>query len=70
MTSINKNVKQQIRAPVWHYYEEINENTAKCIKCKKLIKCDKTSTYNLHSHLKMIYDLISPKIIYQKTLVL
>ena len=33
MTSINKNVKQQIRAPVWHYYEEINENTAKCIKC-------------------------------------
>ena len=43
MTSVNKNVKQQSRAPIWDYYEEVNENTAICIKCNKEIKSKRSN---------------------------
>ena len=52
MTSVvklNSKDAKQNRAPIWNYYEEINETTSKCIKCKKLLKYDKTSTNNLHT---------------------
>ena len=47
MASVNKNVKQQIRAPIWRYYEEINESTAKCIKV--------TNNLNILKDQKLIY---------------
>ena len=66
MTSVNKNVKQQIKAPIWDYYEEINENTARCIKCQKEIKYSKKSKNGLYKHLKSIHQIDSPKTQYQK----
>jgi hypothetical protein len=37
---------------VWKHFSKINSDTAKCNKCKKVLKCKVASTSSLSSHLK------------------
>jgi hypothetical protein len=51
-TNLNLKKILLLTSIVCQHFSKIKSETAKCNKCKKVLKCEGSSTYSLSSHLK------------------
>ncbi|CAB0034604.1 unnamed protein product, partial [Trichogramma brassicae] len=53
------------KSPAWEYFEELEGNPARCIKCNKIVNSS-GNTSNLRSHLSRQHNIVLPKAMKRK----